>query len=1241
GSGDARGVGYSLGELRDSLYVIYFKAIDDSQQSNNNAIDSLFILVNDSLPNPPPRFTRRTLLRIDSTDTQKLRTFNYLAGQPDTLFSVFEGDSVVATFYGADQDSLQGAISNSAVAFSLLWDDNLLGVPKNGTKTGSKSGFNQFIHRAGTVDTLVADTSSVVDEHGSATSFRIRFQIPYNLATSNEKADSLVVLLSDGNRIVADTFTVKVRNTNRAPIWDNDITSLPPDSAVAYGSTSDIMAMENTQPVEPFTINNNHTDSTNFSNYVYDADFLCGDTRGYPLTYTASSGLKGILIQSTGLNVYTPAEMDTITYKFNVTAHDSNDPDPKSTLQEIIFRVAPAPEIARVEPAYSSINQEFTIYGSGFGLYDITGTYHSKVIFYAPTASGVRQNIEALIISWARDKIVASVPQGVPASQMDVAMGYMVPDTIKVLSAIYGGYDTYPYTVVVDSSSFDNLEVVDITYKSATIRYRTNFSGADSVVVASSSDTLDIHSGDFTYPTFVEYNGDLSLIRSSVDIFYDGTPPADGLHVIELTDLTPNTLYRFFIGSQNALFAADSLRNVNGPYRAKKIDLRLSGGGTLDGNKFLDAFRFRTLPYTTVNGTPFSIQGKVTYSGGNAVNAIVTLKVVDNNSPADTTLPIFATVGADGNWTLNMGNLKTSEGWPFNYGNGDLMLFSFEGGEMGFGEHDTVFSNSQSPMVISDMVLLSYVNYDMELKTGLNLIGVPLNLFKGEPTNAYQFLDRIEGGNPKISRFINATGSQETIIRSGGRYVGSANFPLQIGKGYFVGVSSKSNVELKGRVYNESLPIIVFDGPGLHFVSRPAQSSDKFYSWDAYQILQNVPNVKVVIRFDPTLQKYDQYFKVGTNYAGTNFGIDVGQGYILDISNIPSQWDPNDPGTLLASDRDQSNASSDAEQVIVLNIPADQANKTAATGVTVSNITSAAAVLTWATGDNDPGQLRVSLSDGAQERVVKPETSKLAYAMSYAVVKGLKPSTEYIYRLENSSGLPMNAETQGRFTTAEVGTGLNPYALFGRLVDVKGSAIPGLLVLVRLKSPETGIESGYLSTVSGQDGFWVINLANLKENGMGLPYTWSEGDEIRLTIIGGSFRSVYTSKVQPGSPHNIALDLQSAGAPEENALDKKPVSVSLPKAYSLSQNFPNPFNPSTTITFSIPEQAGHSKVRLDIYNLRGQLVNTLVDRLLDPGNYQVQWDGIDTQGRPVSSGVYFYRLTTQQYKATRKMVILK
>lgn len=89
----------------------------------------------------------------------------------------------------------------------------------------------------------------------------------------------------------------------------------------------------------------------------------------------------------------------------------------------------------------------------------------------------------------------------------------------------------------------------------------------------------------------------------------------------------------------------------------------------------------------------------------------------------------------------------------------------------------------------------------------------------------------------------------------------------------------------------------------------------------------------------------------------------------------------------------------------------------------------------------------------------------------------------------------------------------------------------------------------------------------------------------------------------------------------------------LPESYALYQNYPNPFNPTTEIAFDLPA-AG--RVRLDIYNVLGQKVQSLIDEELSAGPHTVEWDGAR-----FSSGVYFYRLEVGAYSDTRKMLMIK
>ncbi|MDH3892274.1 MAG: T9SS type A sorting domain-containing protein [candidate division Zixibacteria bacterium] len=94
----------------------------------------------------------------------------------------------------------------------------------------------------------------------------------------------------------------------------------------------------------------------------------------------------------------------------------------------------------------------------------------------------------------------------------------------------------------------------------------------------------------------------------------------------------------------------------------------------------------------------------------------------------------------------------------------------------------------------------------------------------------------------------------------------------------------------------------------------------------------------------------------------------------------------------------------------------------------------------------------------------------------------------------------------------------------------------------------------------------------------------------------------------------------------------------LPDEYDLGDNYPNPFNPSTTIAFSLPKS---SEVRLDVFNMLGQRVATIVNARLEAGKHEVTWGGKSDRGGTAASGVYFYRLTTTQFSDTKKMILLK
>ncbi len=95
---------------------------------------------------------------------------------------------------------------------------------------------------------------------------------------------------------------------------------------------------------------------------------------------------------------------------------------------------------------------------------------------------------------------------------------------------------------------------------------------------------------------------------------------------------------------------------------------------------------------------------------------------------------------------------------------------------------------------------------------------------------------------------------------------------------------------------------------------------------------------------------------------------------------------------------------------------------------------------------------------------------------------------------------------------------------------------------------------------------------------------------------------------------------------------------SLPEKFALSQNYPNPFNPNTVIEYSLPRTA---HVKLEIYNVLGQLTATLLDSQMPAGKYAVDWNGLDNNGLAVATGLYMYRIQADDFSQSRKMVMVK
>ncbi len=225
--------------------------------------------------------------------------------------------------------------------------------------------------------------------------------------------------------------------------------------------------------------------------------------------------------------------------------------------------------------------------------------------------------------------------------------------------------------------------------------------------------------------------------------------------------------------------------------------------------------------------------------------------------------------------------------------------------------------------------------------------------------------------------------------------------------------------------------------------------------------------------------------------------------------------------------------------------------------------------------------------------------------------------------------------------------------------------------------------NSYYDETGGLGGGGVISPLITSVTGVGRPYTGmvdyyiaggcpiindfdilektNFGDyALRFDSVGTDYVGIYTDQLNPGDfpqrtvwvGHSIHVMRNAVnGTPIRSEFVKRTfdffenetsidyTDTELPKVYSLEQNFPNPFNPSTTIKFTLPVK-GH--VSLKIYNVAGQLVKTMQDGVMDVGSHDLTWDGSNNLGTSVASGVYFYKINAgDNYENMKKMVLLR
>ncbi|MFH1236766.1 MAG: T9SS type A sorting domain-containing protein [Parcubacteria group bacterium] len=146
---------------------------------------------------------------------------------------------------------------------------------------------------------------------------------------------------------------------------------------------------------------------------------------------------------------------------------------------------------------------------------------------------------------------------------------------------------------------------------------------------------------------------------------------------------------------------------------------------------------------------------------------------------------------------------------------------------------------------------------------------------------------------------------------------------------------------------------------------------------------------------------------------------------------------------------------------------------------------------------------------------------------------------------------------------------------------------------------------------------------------------WSVPDIDTLGNCAYTLRKIPRSGVA-GSPNNFKSCFNVRKPADVREIEGS--NENMPSSFSLSQNYPNPFNPTTNFQFTLPKS---SHVKIEIFNIVGQKVATIVDVDMKPGLYTADWNGRDENDKTVSSGIYFYRMQAGDFSNMKKMVLVK
>ena len=309
-------------------------------------------------------------------------------------------------------------------------------------------------------------------------------------------------------------------------------------------------------------------------------------------------------------------------------------------------------------------------------------------------------------------------------------------------------------------------------------------------------------------------------------------------------------------------------------------------------------------------------------------------------------------------------------------------------------------------------------------------------------------------------------------------------------------------------------------------------------------------------------------------------------------------------------------------------------------------------------------EAEITLSDEAAPPEMEPDGSALAFADGTVIPNQAYTAGQAIASLvlpEASGGTaPL------RYSLSALPAGLAFDAATRRISGTPSAVTDGAVIVIYTVIDSGGEVDALTFTITVSEGLSFESFFDLFPSGKIVPTASHDLVEIREFVVGQRVEGLVlpeasggtaplTYSLSPALPAGLAFDAATrtiAGTPQTAAetaytytvTDANGASASLalqtlPATFVLADNFPNPFNPATTIKYALPQAAD---VELTVYNVVGQVVRTLVAEHQSAGRYVVEWDATNDNGHSLSSGMYFYRLQAgSEFREVKKMLLLK